>query len=233
MTETGEPTRSSSPTRPAGGATPPPAQSRPAGGSAVQASPATAGKQARSATSGKPAPAATGGQQAAPPAGARPAPGQRSAPPAPARAPGPAVAPLPPRPTRLQPPPRPAGNGTRTARLTLKRVDPWSVFLYSLLASLFLGVALLVAVALLYAALAKLGVLSSVNTLIGDVTSDPAQQAAPSRLFSAGRVMTLAALIAAMNVVLLTALATLGAFLYNLCASLTGGIQVTWGDTDQ
>jgi hypothetical protein len=118
----------------------------------------------------------------------------------------------------------------RKARLVLKRIDPWSVFLYSVVASIFIGIATLVAVGFLYAVLSKLGVLSSLNTLIGDVTAAPGTTAAPSHVFSAGTVMTWAALVAALDVVLITALSTLGAFLYNLCASLTGGIEVTLSD---
>jgi hypothetical protein len=109
----------------------------------------------------------------------------------------------------------------------LKRIDPWSVFLYSVVASIFIGFATLVAVGLLYAVLSKLGVLSSLNTLIGDVTADPGSTAQPVKVFSASKAMTFATLIAALDVVLLTALATLGAFLYNVCAALTGGIEVT------
>jgi hypothetical protein len=112
----------------------------------------------------------------------------------------------------------------------VKRVDPWSVFLYSVVASIFLGIALFIAVGLLYAVLSKLGVLSSLNTLIGDITADEGTAASPSHFFSAGRVLTFAGLFALINVVLLTALATLGAFLYNLCAALTGGIEVTLSD---
>jgi hypothetical protein len=119
---------------------------------------------------------------------------------------------------------------TRKARLVLKRIDPWSVFLYSVVASIFIGIATLVAVGLLYAVLSKLGVLSSLNTLIGDVTAEPGTTAEPAHLFSAGKVMTFATLIAALDVVLITALSTLGAFLYNVCASLTGGIEVTLTD---
>lgn len=132
-------------------------------------------------------------------------------------------------------PPRPVPSGrpvarARRAKLVLKRIDPWSVFLYSVVASIFIGLATLVAVALLYAVLAKLGVLSSLNTLIGDVTSEPGASAAPADFFSLGKVMTFATLIAALDVVLITALSTLAAFLYNACASLTGGIEVTLTD---
>ena len=42
-----------------------------------------------------------------------------------------------------------------------------------------------------------------------------------------GRFVGLAALVAAANVVFLTAMATLGAVVYNFCATFAGGIDVT------
>ena len=123
-------------------------------------------------------------------------------------------------------PVRQPGKGRR-AKLALQRIDPWSVFLYSLVASLFLGLALVVAVAALYAVLGRLGVLETVNELFLELAGG---DAAP--IFTAGRFVGGAAVIAAVNVVLLTLLATLGSLLYNLCASFTGGIEVTLGDRD-
>ncbi|MBK5306544.1 MAG: DUF3566 domain-containing protein [Frankiaceae bacterium] len=138
---------------------------------------------------------------------------------------------VPPRPNPL-PPPRPARpvSRSRKARLVVKRIDPWSVFLYSVVASIFIGIAIVVAIGVLYAVMSKAGVLTSLNELIGDVTSEPGAASTPSEFFSVGKVMTFAGLLAALDVVLVTALATLGAFLYNLCASLTGGIEVTFSD---
>jgi hypothetical protein len=143
---------------------------------------------------------------------------------------GAGVAPRPdPRSARPAPPVRP-GARARKARLVLKRIDPWSVFLYSVVASIFLGVATVVATGVLYAVMSKLGVLSSLNTLISDVTADPGTSVPQSHFFSVGKVMTAAGLVAAIDVVLITALSTLGAFLYNLCAAVTGGIEVTLSD---
>jgi hypothetical protein len=42
--------------------------------------------------------------------------------------------------------------------------------------------------------------------------------------------MQLSLLIGAINVILMTALATLGALLYNLCADMVGGIEVVLSD---
>lgn len=118
---------------------------------------------------------------------------------------------------------------SRRAKLALQRIDPWSVFVFSLVASLFLGVALVVAVAALYSVLNSLGVLASVNELYvevvgGDAGADP--------LFTSRRFLGGAAVLAAVNVVLLTLLATLGSLLYNLCASFTGGVEVTLGERE-
>lgn len=114
----------------------------------------------------------------------------------------------------------------RKVRLALKRIDPWSVFLFSLLASVFAGLAVVVAVAALYFLLGGIGVVDSVNELVGELTGDSAP------LITASRFLGGAAVLAAVNVVLLTLLATLSALLYNLCASFTGGIELTLGERD-
>lgn len=121
---------------------------------------------------------------------------------------------------------KPQAGRTRQARLALKRIDPWSVFLFSLLASVFMGIALVVAVFALFTVLDALGVVSSINELVGEVTGETAALLTTSRLVGG------AAVLGAVNVVLLTLLATLGAVLYNLCASLTGGIELTLGERD-
>ncbi len=99
------------------------------------------------------------------------------------------------------------------------------MFLFSLLASVFAGVALVVAVAALFAALSSLGVVTSVNELVGEVTGG-------GPLLTSTRIVGGALVLAAANVVLLTLLATLGSLLYNLCASFSGGIEVTLGERD-
>ncbi len=119
----------------------------------------------------------------------------------------------------------PAGK-TRKARLALKRIDPWSVFLFSLLASVFAGIALVVAVFALFTVLEGMGVVTSVNELVTEVTGDGPPLLTMSRLVLGASVLATA------NVVLLTLLATLSALLYNLCASFTGGIELTLGERD-
>lgn len=124
---------------------------------------------------------------------------------------------------------RPVAGRTRRARLSLRRIDPWSVFLFSLVAAVFLGVALVVAVAVLYAVLGSLGVTGSLNQLVAEVTGG---NATTEPLLTGGRIIGGAAVLAAVNIVLLTLLATLGALLYNVCASFTGGLELTFGERD-
>lgn len=124
---------------------------------------------------------------------------------------------------------RPSAGRTRRARLAVRRIDPWSVFLFSLVASIFLGIALIVAVAVLYAVLSRLGVTSSLNDLFAEVTGG---SAATEPLLTSSRIVGGAAVVSAVNVVFLTLLATLGSLLYNLCASFTGGIELTLGERD-
>jgi len=131
------------------------------------------------------------------------------------------------RPPVDRPPQGRAPARTRKARLALKRIDPWSVFVFSLVASIFLAIALVVAVAALYAVLDNLGVLTSINDLFREVTGE-----AGNPLLTSRRIIGSAAILGAVNVVLGTLLATLGSLLYNLCASFTGGVELTLGERD-
>lgn len=97
--------------------------------------------------------------------------------------------------------------------------------------SLALLVVIVVAVAVLYLVLDTMGVFDSVDATIRDLTSS-SDSAGLTDSFSFGRIVGGAAFVGAINVVIVTALATLGAFLYNLCADIAGGIEVTLSERD-
>ena len=87
---------------------------------------------------------------------------------------------------------------------------------------------LVLAVAVLYTALDTAGVLSSVDTFAKQLSLiEP-----DATLLGRDRVLLVAAVLAMVDVVLLTVLATLFAFLYNLCASFTGGFEVTLAEKE-
>ncbi|HWL37023.1 MAG TPA: DUF3566 domain-containing protein [Frankiaceae bacterium] len=123
----------------------------------------------------------------------------------------------------------------RRARLVVRRVDPWSVLKFSLLFSICLLIVFVVAVAALYFALDSLGIFDSINDIVRDITeTGPADRPTGGFdvTFSAGKVIGGAAVIGAINVVIITAISTLGAFLYNLCSDIVGGIELTLAERD-
>jgi len=126
-----------------------------------------------------------------------------------------------------------ASRGPRRARLAIKRIDPWSVMKFSFAVSLVLFLVVIVATSVLYLALNAMGVFDSINSSLGDiVNSSGGTTAASSFKITAGGVIGTSALIGAVNVVLFTALATLAAFIYNVCSDLVGGIEVTLAERD-
>ncbi|MGB9377076.1 MAG: DUF3566 domain-containing protein [Mycobacteriales bacterium] len=122
----------------------------------------------------------------------------------------------------------PAARGPRRAKLQVRRVDPWSVLKFSLVFSVVLAIVLVVAVAVIYLLLSGMGVFDSVNKTVSSFREGTGN--AP--LFTATGVIGVAVVIGLADVVLFTALATLGAFAYNLCADLVGGIEVTLSEHD-
>lgn len=124
---------------------------------------------------------------------------------------------------------------TRRARLVVRRVDPWSVLKFSLLFSICLLIVFVVAVAALYFALQALGVFDSVNDFVRDLTQANSGGQTTGGVevpFSGPRVIGVATVIGLINVVIITALSTLGAFLYNLCADIVGGIELTLAERE-
>jgi Transmembrane domain of unknown function (DUF3566) len=128
---------------------------------------------------------------------------------------------------------RRAARGGRQAQLTLARLEPWSVMKFSFVISLVAFIVLFVAVAVLYAVLSGLGVFDALQRTIESITSS--QSATGFNLhnyLSASRVLGYTGLLGAVNVVLITALSTVGAVLYNITADLAGGVEVTLKETD-
>ena len=126
-----------------------------------------------------------------------------------------------------------SGGSTRKAQLVLSRIEPWSVMKFSFMISLVGWVVLFVAVAGIYFVLSKIGVFTSIESTIGQVTfskGHPGSNAAS--WFAASRVLGYTMLAGAINVGLITALATVGAVVYNLVTHLAGGIEVTLKETD-
>jgi hypothetical protein len=125
-----------------------------------------------------------------------------------------------------------AARGPRRARLNVKRIDPWSVMKFSFAVSLVMFIVVIVATSVLYLALDAMGVFDTVNQTLADMLSATGGETASTFKITAKGVIGTSALIGAVNVVLFTALATLAAFIYNVCSDLVGGIEVTLSERD-
>ncbi len=131
-------------------------------------------------------------------------------------------------PARSRPAPRP--GAPRRVRLTVSRVDPWSAMKISFLLSVALGIAGVVMVAVLWTILNGMGVFDQVNGIVGQVVQDGSQRFDILDFVGFGRVVSLSIVIGVIDVILITAIATLAAFLYNVSSALVGGLQLTLSD---
>jgi|TARA_S200000501_G_scaffold335963_1_gene340986 type III secretory pathway component EscT len=108
------------------------------------------------------------------------------------------------------------------------RLDPWSVAKAAFLLSLAIGIVIVVAFSFVFWTLDSTGTLDAVSRTIDDVLGTGGFDLLTSLELS--RVLGLAAVIASVEIVLVSALATLFAFLYNVTVGLTGGIEVVLSD---
>jgi hypothetical protein len=123
----------------------------------------------------------------------------------------------------------------RRARLTVKRIDPWTTLKFSFVYGLAGMIVLLVSVVVLYSIVDAMGVITSLRNLINDVgttgvtgsTTNPDNTSSLLVWLTFSRVMLVAIVIGLINVVLFTAFATLTAFIYNVCTDIVGGVEVT------
>ena len=119
--------------------------------------------------------------------------------------------------------------GPVRASMQIRRIDPWSTLKVSLVLSVALFFVWMIAVAFLYLVLGGMGVWSKLNSNVGDLLNNTSGSA---ELVSSGTIFGGATLIGLVNIVLLTAAATIGAFIYNLTTDLIGGVEVTLADRD-
>ncbi|MFG2625174.1 DUF3566 domain-containing protein [Streptomyces sp. NPDC048473] len=122
---------------------------------------------------------------------------------------------------------------TRKARLRVAKADPWSVMKVSFLLSIALGICTVVAAAVLWMVMDAMGVFSTVGGTISEATGSNDNNGFDLQSFlSLPRVLIFTSVIAVIDVVLATALATLGSFIYNLSAGFVGGIELTLAEDE-
>jgi hypothetical protein len=129
--------------------------------------------------------------------------------------------------------PVPAGRQiitVRRARVSLTRIDPWSVMKLAFVLSLSLAVVGMVALSVLWWVLNSSGVFDQLNNTLVTITGTETLRV--QDVISLQRVVTVGGLLGLIDVVLLTALSTLAAFLFNLSTGVVGGVDVVLTESD-
>lgn len=117
----------------------------------------------------------------------------------------------------------------RKARLRIARIDPWSVMKTSMMFCVALGIIMVVAVLVAWSIIEASGALDLLQETINAVVGNPdgSGNVEISSYVDRWRVLGFTMIVAVANVVLMTAISTLMAFLYNLTSSIIGGLEVT------
>jgi hypothetical protein len=132
-------------------------------------------------------------------------------------------------------PPKPAParakpKGPRRVRLAVARVDPWSIMKLSFLLSVAVGIAGVVLTGVLWMILSTMNVFTDVEGVLQGLQSTTDNPFSIKDYVGFGRVVSLSIVIGVIDVILMTAIATVMAFLYNIASALVGGVQLTLTD---
>jgi hypothetical protein len=129
----------------------------------------------------------------------------------------------------LAPPAASSASG-RQASLRLNYVEPWSVARIAFAVSVAMMIVGVVAMTIFWVVLNLTGVWDQINEAVTSVLSDDSSSFDITDYLGFWRLIGLTLVLSAINVVLMTALATIGAHLYNLAAQVLGGVEVTFSE---
>ncbi len=119
----------------------------------------------------------------------------------------------------------------RQAKLRLVQIEPWSVMKAAFLLSVAVGIVTVVAVGIVWSVLGAAGLWDSVNSIVRDsIGTNSGTPFEIQKYLGTSRILGFTMIVAVADVVLITAIATLAAFLYNLAATLVGGVEVTFAE---
>ncbi|MDR1189916.1 MAG: DUF3566 domain-containing protein [Bifidobacteriaceae bacterium] len=122
-------------------------------------------------------------------------------------------------------------KGRKRVKLNLSYVAPLSVMKISFLVSVAMGIAFVVAIYILWNVLNDRAIFDQIDQMITDVVGQNRPESLDVLQYvEQGRIMSGAAIIAVIDVVVFTAVSTLVAVIYNIIAALVGGIKVTLKD---
>lgn len=116
----------------------------------------------------------------------------------------------------------------RRVDIAIARVDAWTVMKVSFLLSVAFGIAMVIATAVLWFMVDGMRVFSTIEDFMKTIGGE---KFIPFLDYlRLPKVLSYATIAGVANVVLLTAISTLGAMLYNVIASLVGGVKISLMD---
>jgi hypothetical protein len=121
----------------------------------------------------------------------------------------------------------PRARGPRRAKLQLRHINPWTVLKFSCVLSVALFFVWLITIGLLYGILQAAGVIDQINSAVTTINGSNSKNPITPGLVFGG-----SAIIGVINMVLFIALSTVGSVVYNLCADLVGGVEVTLSERE-
>lgn len=116
----------------------------------------------------------------------------------------------------------------RRTRVTVARIDPWSAMKMGFVVSVALSLVIVVFTAVSWVIMDLFHVWANLESLLQTIGSQKFLNLIDFFRFS--RVMGFSFIIGVLNVICLTMLFTIAAFIYNIASSLVGGLQVTISD---
>jgi hypothetical protein len=126
-------------------------------------------------------------------------------------------------------PKAPIPGAPRKVRVLLSRIDPWSALKIGFLASIAIGIMTVVAVWVLWEALNQMETFVTIQQWVSKLFTQ-GQEVNILQFFDLTKVMSATVLIAVVNVVLISGLSVIAAFIYNMISSVVGGVYLTLTD---
>ena len=120
-------------------------------------------------------------------------------------------------------------GGPRKVRVLVSRIDPWSALKIGFLLSIAVGIMLVVAVHVLWNVLNAMDTFATIQEWVSKLFSTD-QKVNILQFVDYGKVMSATLLVAVTNVVLISGLSVISAFLYNTVSRMVGGVYVTLTD---
>ncbi|MDR0592512.1 MAG: DUF3566 domain-containing protein [Bifidobacteriaceae bacterium] len=121
-----------------------------------------------------------------------------------------------------------SAKGRKRVKLNLSYIAPLSVMKIAFLVSVAMGIAFVVAVYIFWTVLNDRQIFTQINQMITDLVGQNRPESLEIlKYVEPSRVMSGAAIIAIIDVIVFTVISTLLAVIYNIIAALVGGVRVT------